>query len=120
MRIVEVHLQSPDLARQREFYARVFGLAPLPGPAGELRFAIGASQLIFRPAPAGPPGLYHFAFNIPANQFAAAAAWARPRLDLIADADGADTFHFASWDAHALYFADPDGNIVELIARHGL
>jgi catechol-2,3-dioxygenase len=120
MRITELQLQTADLDRQRDFYTSVFGLVPLPGPAGELGFQIGWSRLVFRQAPAGQSGVYHFAFNIPANQFAAAESWARRQLSLIGDAAGADTFHFASWDAHALYFADPAGNIVELIARHGL
>ena len=29
-------------------------------------------------------------------------------------------FDFDNWDARAVYFEDPAGNIVELIAHHGL
>jgi catechol-2,3-dioxygenase len=120
MRIVELQLQTVDLDRQRDFYAHVFNRVPMPGPAGELHIQIGASRLIFQQAGRDHAGVYHVAFNIPENQFAAAAAWARQHLTLIYDADGADTVYFSSWDAHALYFADPDGNIIELIARHSL
>ena len=34
--------------------------------------------------------------------------------------DGADQFHFETWNADAVYFFDPAGNVVELIARHNL
>ena len=118
MRIVALQLQAVDLDRQREFYTRVFNAVPLPGPVGELHVQIGTSRLIFHQAGLDHAGVYHVAFNIPENQFAAAVAWARHHVTLIRDTDGADTFYFSNWDAHALYFTDPDGNIVELIARH--
>ena len=35
-------------------------------------------------------------------------------------ANGDDEYHFASWNAHACYFRDPAGNILEFIARHNL
>ncbi|NJN65478.1 MAG: hypothetical protein HC884_01580 [Chloroflexaceae bacterium] len=38
----------------------------------------------------------------------------------MADTAGEDEFFFSKWNAHALYFADPDGNVMELIARHTL
>jgi catechol-2,3-dioxygenase len=31
-----------------------------------------------------------------------------------------EVFDFAFWNAEAVYFEDPDGNVLELIARHGL
>jgi catechol-2,3-dioxygenase len=31
-----------------------------------------------------------------------------------------ETFDFANWDADACYFEDPDGNVLELIARKGI
>ncbi|WP_197259213.1 hypothetical protein [Paenibacillus dendritiformis] len=34
--------------------------------------------------------------------------------------DGEDEVFFTSWNAHSVYFEDPSGNIVELIARHNL
>jgi catechol-2,3-dioxygenase len=34
--------------------------------------------------------------------------------------DGRDEFHFQRVNRHAVYFADPAGNILELIARHNL
>lgn len=62
---------------------------------------------------------YHFAFNIPNNQFAQAKSWISERTDLI-DLDGNDEFIFESWNARAVYFYDPAGNILEFIARNNL
>jgi catechol-2,3-dioxygenase len=64
--------------------------------------------------------IYHFAFNIPPQQFAEAKAWIAQRVPPLTDHTGADEFYFEAWNAHALYFSDPAGNIVELIARHTL
>lgn len=82
--------------------------------AGETRWTLAQST----PA---PPAVAHFAFNVPENLFAEAVAWLQERVSLLASADGSETlFNFASWNAHAVYFTDPDGNIAELIARHNL
>jgi hypothetical protein len=58
---------------------------------------------------------YHFAFLVPGDRFEAAQAWAGERAELLGD-----PFDFAFWDARACYFHDPAGNIVELIAHHGI
>ena len=57
---------------------------------------------------------------MPGTQFAEAKAWLAQRVPLHRDATGADEFAFTDWDAHAAYFFDPLGNIVEIIARHAL
>jgi catechol-2,3-dioxygenase len=61
----------------------------------------------------------HLAFNIPENLFAEAVRWAGERADLI-EVDGSVEVDFRAWNAHSVYFSDPDGNVLELIARHGL
>jgi hypothetical protein len=63
---------------------------------------------------------YHFAFLVPGDRFEAAFDWARGRYELQPRQDGELVFDFAFWDALACYFIDPAGNIVELIAHHGL
>lgn len=60
---------------------------------------------------------YHFAFNIPANQFQEAKEWLKGKTTLLLE-DGEDEADFSFWPAHACYFEDPAGNIVELIARY--
>lgn len=63
---------------------------------------------------------YHFAFNIPHNQLDSAKAWLEPRCPLVKLGNGEVIANFQNWDAHAFYFLDPAGNILEFIARHTL
>jgi catechol-2,3-dioxygenase len=114
-------LYNSDLPAQLHFYTQVLGL-PLAHPAEPEQFTVqtGRSQLTFVQAREGENGRYHFAFNIPPNQFVEAKQWLTNHVPLIHDEQGADEFHFRSWNAHALYFFDPAGNVVELIARHDL
>jgi catechol 2,3-dioxygenase-like lactoylglutathione lyase family enzyme len=106
MRFVDVTLAAPlDL---REFYGGELGL-PLEGDA----IVVGETALRFRAKDGG--AFYHFALLVPGDRFDAALAWARERVELLGG-----VFDFESWDAQAVYFHDPAGNIVELIAHHGL
>ena len=73
----------------------------------------GETTLRFR-ADEGDP-FYHFALLVPGDRFEAALAWAEERFELLGG-----VFEFESWDARAVYFLDPAGNIVELIAHRGL
>jgi catechol-2,3-dioxygenase len=118
--ITSLRLLAPDLPAQAAFYTRVLGLPLIHDDADELTFQAGATRLSFAAAPAGDQGAYHFAFNIPENQFASAKAWLAARVPLLRNQDGADEFDFSHWDAHAVYAADPASNILELIARHAL
>jgi catechol 2,3-dioxygenase-like lactoylglutathione lyase family enzyme len=106
MRFAEVTLAgSPELTG---FYGNVLGL-PLEGHA--IRF--GETTLSFAP-PEGEP-FYHFALLVPGDRFGAALAWAQQRVELLGDVFDAEV-----WDAEAVYFHDPAGNIVELIAHRGI
>ena len=91
----------------RDFYGGV-GL-PLDGDA----IVVGETRLQFEVEDGG--AFYHFALLVPGNRFDAALVWARERVELLGD-----LFDFDAWDAHAVYFHDPAGSIVELIAHHGL
>jgi hypothetical protein len=93
------------------FYADALGLGPAP-------FAIGETALEF--APAGGEPFYHLALLVPGDRFAAALAWAQQRVELLPGPAGGEVFDFGFWDAHACYFHDPAGNIVELIAHRGV
>jgi len=99
MRFVEVTLAAPAalLPELDRFY---------DGMTGEttLRFRAGK----------GDP-FYHFALLVPGDRFDAAHAWADARFELVGG-----VFEFENWDARAVYFLDPAGNIVELIAHCGL
>ena len=80
---------------------------------------VGETTLEFRGA-AGEP-FYHVALLVPGDRFAAALDWAGGHVELLPEREtGESVFDFANWDAKALYFHDPAGNIVELIAHRGV
>jgi catechol-2,3-dioxygenase len=118
MAILEARLHTAPLDAQRAFYAERLGLPLEEDGADAFAVRAGASLLRFQRAAEGEPK-YHFAFNVPANRFAESKAWIAGLVDLV-EMDGDDEFDFRSWNAHAVYFHDPAGNIVELISRHGL
>ena len=118
MKIVEVEIRTPDLKRARAFYADVLGFPVTQESDAHLVVEIGSSRLTLLLGETS--GVYHLAFNVPENRFPEARAWAHERVPLLPDPDGREQFRFESWDADALYFTDPDGNILELIARHTL
>lgn len=119
MKIKIVELLCKDLAAQYDFYTRVLEL-PASLSAGRLEVQAGESQLVFTQAPADFDGAYHFAFNIPSNQFQASRAWLTRRARLLVDVDGVDEFRSESWNSDSLYFKDAAGNVLEFIARHAL
>lgn len=120
MQIERLELLTTDLAALHDFYNGPFGLPVLAATEEYLELQVGESRLRFTKARTDWSGCYHFAFNIPENQFAAAKAWLTERVALAADASGRDTFDSEDWNADILYFFDPAGNIGELIARHTL
>jgi catechol 2,3-dioxygenase-like lactoylglutathione lyase family enzyme len=106
VRFAEVTLSAPlDL---RDFYGSELGL-----PLSDDTVVIGETRLRFGVEPGG--AFYHFALLVPGDRFGAALAWAQERVELLGD-----VFEFENWDAEAVYFHDPAGSIVELIAHHGL
>jgi catechol-2,3-dioxygenase len=120
MRIREVHLPSHDLERQHQFYTKALGfLAYRPNPE-TLEIQIGASLLTLHASEHSGVGSYHFAMNIPPSGYEQALGWIGERVPLISNAEGSPVVYFENWNAHALYFDDPEGNSLELIARHTL
>jgi hypothetical protein len=106
VRFEEVTLAGP--AELAGFYADVLEL-PRAGDA----IRIGETTLRFAPQDGKP--FYHFALLVPGDRFDAALTWAQKRVELLGD-----VFESDAWDSRAVYFHDPAGNIVELIAHHGL
>ena len=107
MRFAEVTLAAPlDL---RGFYGDGLGL-PIDGEA----IVVGETRLRFE-VDEGSAAFYHFALLVPGDRFDAALEWVQERVELLGD-----VFEFENWDARAVYFHDPAGSIVELIAHHGL
>ncbi|MDQ0213095.1 VOC family protein [Arthrobacter bambusae] len=119
MRIISVAFDTDDLLRAESFYSSVLGL-PTTREEGVLSILAGSSQLTLHEAPTGP-GKQHLTFTIPRLMFDSAKEWIAGRVPLLRDADGRDEFDTAPhWNAHSLYFADPDGNILEFIIRRDI
>ncbi len=121
LRFVHVSLRaSADrLAAISDFYGEELGLDPVTRTAEAVRFAIGETVLEYVAGPGEP--FYHFALLVPGDRFAAALEGARARAELLPDPRSDQmVFDFDAWNAQACYFHDPGGNIVELIAHHGI
>lgn len=120
MRITRLELASTMLNQQQAFYTRLLEREPSSAHDQQLCYGLGYTELCFIKAEKPLPGRYHFAFNIPENQFDEATAWVRQYVSLVHDTNRDELFYSESWNAHNLYFYDAEGNIVELIARHTL
>jgi len=119
MNITRLELLASNLSLQEEFYANILELATKRSSVG-LEVKAGKTDLLFIQAPADFDGAYHFAFNIPENQFHAAKSWISARIPLLHEESGKDEFHSESWNSDSVYFKDAAGNVLEFIARHNL
>ena len=119
MKILEVEISSVDLPAQRDFYADILEL-PVRLDSAILEVKAGRTVLRFTQAPSEFMGAYHFAFNIPENQYQAAKQWITSRISILRDKTGQEDFESTNWASTSLYFLDAAGNVLEFIARHNL
>ncbi|MBC6989692.1 VOC family protein [Hymenobacter sp. BT491] len=120
MILKEVHLQTADLAATTAFYAELLELPVQAQTETAVAFRVGFSLLSFRLSNAAQRPFYHFAFTIPSNQVAEAHAWISARTTILPAPEGGTILDFPNWNAKAFYFHDPNGNILECIARFDL
>lgn len=113
MRFREVTLAVRDPPRLVRFYRDVLGLPP----AGDDAVQVGETRLTFDPGGDSP---HHVAFNIPEDRLADAKTWLRQRGVELTMHEGSDEVDYPAWNAHACYFHDPEGHVLECIARHSL
>ncbi|OKP85977.1 hypothetical protein A3844_14570 [Paenibacillus helianthi] len=116
--IKKLKLFCRNLNQMIEFYTGVLNLPISRNDAQSFCLTVGSSQLDYE-YQRNHNSPYHFAFNIPENQIEDAMNWLKNRVELMDD-NGDLIIFFEDWNAHSIYFKDPDGNIVELIARHNL
>lgn len=117
--ILSLRLRTRKLAKLREFYVEGLGLRLSSAGSGSITFAAGGTEIEFVAVDEGEP-FYHIALNIPENKLGAAKRWVTPIAPLLKGPAGSDEYDFRSWNAQSVYFNDPAGNILELIARHDL
>lgn len=120
MQISRVILQTSMLKEVVTFYQAGMGLPTYSKDNNEVNIRIGSTELAFKQVSAADP-FYHIAINIPTNKIDEAKNWLMDRVDLIwIDDYNSDIADFVNWHAKSVYFFDPAGNIVELIARFDL
>ena len=119
MNIQKLELLSVDMLAQRDFYVNILELPAELGSSGLLVQA-GKTEILFEQAPSDFTGAYHFAFNIPENQFRSAKNWLTSRTSILHDKSGKEDFESKSWNSDSIYFLDAAGNVLEFIARHTL
>ena len=119
MNIATLELFTADLQSQKDFYTNILEL-PAELNASSLHIQAGATEIVFTRAPTDFNGAYHFAFNIPQNQYQPAKRWITNRIPLLKDKDGKEDFHSNTWNSDSVYFLDAAGNVLEFIARHNL
>lgn len=107
-------LYSNNIKGLRRFYGNILELDMTESTAEQFTVRIGESLLTFKQSE--QPAFYHFAINIPGNQFSMMKYWITDRITLNRE-EGRDEVYFPSFDADSMYFEDPAGNIVELIGR---
>lgn len=107
-------LYTNNIKALRRFYGNVLELDLTDSAPEHFTVRFGESHLTFKHTE--QPAFYHFAINIPGNQFSMMKYWITDRLTLNRE-EGRDEVYFPSFDADSMYFEDPAGNIVELIGR---
>lgn len=109
-----VVLYTNSLKSLRRFYMNVLELDILESTDKQFKVKIGSSEMTFKQF--DQPAFYHFAINIPGNQFSMMKYWLKDRITFNREG-GRDEIYFPSFDADSMYFNDPAGNIIELIGR---
>jgi len=101
------------------FYGSILALRLGHAHGDRVAVEVGETTLEFRAGHGAP--FYHFALLVPGDRFEAAGRFAAERVALLS-VEGTDeaVFDFEHWDAQAVYFHDPAGSIVELIAHRGI
>ena len=101
------------------FYEQTLGFA-VEQRDGRVVIPVGADVLELVAVGDATDPFHHFALLVPGDRFDAARAWLGERAETLARDGGETVFPFDFWDAQAVYFHDPAGNIVELIAHAGM
>ncbi|MHA6259341.1 glyoxalase [Sporosarcina sp. CAU 1771] len=109
-----VKLYTNKIKSLRRFYGNILELPISESSDTQFTVTIGESLLTF--SYTDQPAFYHFAINIPGNQFSMMKYWIQDLIPLNRD-ESRDEVYFSSFDADSMYFEDPAGNIVELIGR---
>ncbi|WP_340016023.1 VOC family protein [Paenibacillus sp. FSL K6-1318] len=117
MLIEELHLYTKRLEDLKHFYRDTLGMEVFSVTDQAFNLQVGRTKMIFKQSETDREPFYHVAWLIPTNLFKEAKQWAASRVVLSREEDRDETYS-ATWNSHSLYFEDPAGNIIELIAHH--
>ncbi|QUW22769.1 glyoxalase [Sporosarcina sp. Marseille-Q4063] len=109
-----VTLYTNQLNKLKSFHQNILEMPLIDVGDDSFSLQIGSSTLTFKESHL--PAAYHFAFNIPGNLMAETKKWLQARVELNRE-DDKDEVYYKSFDADAIYFDDPAGNVVEFIGR---
>jgi catechol 2,3-dioxygenase-like lactoylglutathione lyase family enzyme len=115
----ELAVATARLDAVAAFYEQTLGFA-VEQRDGRVVIPVGADVLELVAVGDATDPFHHFALLVPGDRFDAARAWLGERAETLTRNDGETVFPFDFWDARAVYFHDPAGNIVELIAHAGM
>ena len=120
MDIRQVTITASDPGESARWFRQVLGL-PGTGTGTGARVPVGRSVLALSPGLDPEPGRgHHIAFDVPANRFDAGAAWLQERAPVLTKQGRTRFVGTAGWNSRSIYFAGPDGAILELIGRADL
>jgi hypothetical protein len=119
LNIISLKLETAELTEMKNFYINQLGFRMMEESESFFRFEAGTTAVTFQQAKRGSMPVYHFAMNIPENQINDAKILLEDKVKIL-QYEKESIISFKTWNAHSIYFYDPVGNIVELIARHGL
>jgi hypothetical protein len=127
--IKELEIKSNNLAKSREFWSESLNLPVIDSAQNEFTVQLGNSRLKFSFTASGGFIVNHFSILIPNNQIENALDWLKnpdgkyingpssPVKIIKDEKTGAEIISNPIQNARSIYFEDPTGNIVELVAR---
>lgn len=120
MKIKEIRIFTNNLNELKNFYSDLLGFSLIFNDQNLVSFQVGSSILSFIETKEIANPYYHFAFNITESKKDKCITWLKQKGININLINGYEDYFSKSWNSHSIYFYDPSGNILELIARHDL
>jgi hypothetical protein len=98
----------------KRFYGNVLGWDMKESDSSHFTVNVGETDITFQESE--DPSFYHFAINIPGNQFSIMKQWIKEKVPLNRSRGLTEIF-YENLGADSMYFEDPAGNLVEFIGR---
>ena len=110
----KVILYTDEIKQLQRFYMNVLNFPIKEVTATQFSVQIGHSVITF--IEQKEKASYHFAINIPGNQFTIIKNWISNSYPLEIN-EGLDEIYHVQFNADSFYIKDPSGNLIEFIGR---